>query len=325
MNKKIRLKALFQIDPISTLNLKTDSSIFLIKEGLELGIDVFISNPLDLTFFNNNALTFCKKVSLKNSNFFLGNFMNKSIDKFDFFFIRQDPPFDLNYLTNCYLLELHQKFNNKPKFINDPKGIKNFTEKIFPLYFNKLMPKTLVTSNENIFQKMLSKNKDIILKTLYNKGGEGVVKVSKSDKNALKIFRELKKTYKSPVVVQKFINKVSSGDKRVILIDGNPVGAINRVPKEGQYKANLHLGGKAEATILTKKEVMICETIKSSLVKNNLTFVGIDLIQEKLTEINVTSPTGIVQIMDITGINIAKKLWKKLIRNSNSINNEKEK
>ena len=172
---------------------------------------------------------------------------------------------------------------------------------------------------------MLSKNKDIILKTLYNKGGEGVVKVSKSDKNALKIFRELKKTYKSPVVVQKFINKVSSGDKRVILIDGNPVGAINRVPKEGQYKANLHLGGKAEATTLTKKEVMICETIKSSLVKNNLTFVGIDLIQEKLTEINVTSPTGIVQIMDITGINIAKKLWKNLIRNSNSINNEKEK
>ena len=311
---RIKHKALFQMDSFNKLDIKTDSTISIIKEALTLGIKAYVSNPNDLTLTQNNAFVSFREVTLINSKFSFSKQKNSSINKFDYFFIRQDPPFDLKYLTNCYLLELHQKFNKKPRFINDPGGIKNFTEKICPIYFNSLMPKTLVTSDENIFKETLSKKKTLILKTLYNKGGEGVVKVEKNDKNSLSKFKKLISKYKVPVVIQDFVSKVSDGDKRVILIEGEPVGLINRVPKIGQYKANLHLGGKAEISVLTKKEQEICKKIKPFLLENKLIFVGIDLIDEKLSEINVTSPTGIVQIKELTGVNVARILWSKLLK-----------
>jgi glutathione synthase len=303
------------MDSFNKLDIKTDSTISIIKEALILGIKVYVSNPNDLTLMQNNAFVSFREVTLINSKFSFSEQKNSCINKFDYFFIRQDPPFDLKYLTNCYLLELHQKFNKNPKFINDPGGIKNFTEKICPIYFNSLMPKTLVTSDEKIFKETLSKKKTLILKTLYNKGGEGVIKVEKNDKNSLSKFKELINKYKVPVVIQDFVSKVSKGDKRVILIEGEPISLINRVPPKGLYKANLHLGGKAEVSTLTKKELEICERLKPFLLKNNLFFVGIDLIDEKLTEINVTSPTGIVQIQELTGTNIAEDLWRKLLAN----------
>ena len=311
---RVKHKVLFQMDPFNKLNIKTDSTISIIKEALNFGIKVYVSNPDDLTLEKNSVFTNYNDISLKGSKLSLGKIKRSNINKFDYFFIRQDPPFDLNYLTNCYLLELHQKFNEKPRFINDPGGIKNFTEKICPIYFSDLMPKTLVTSDEKIFKDTLSRKKILILKTLYNKGGEGVVKVEKKDKNSLKRFKELIEAYKVPVVIQDFVSKVSDGDKRVILIEGEPVGLINRVPKIGQYKANLHLGGKAEISVLTKKEQEICKKIKPFLLENKLIFVGIDLIDEKLSEINVTSPTGIVQIQELTGVNVARILWSKLLK-----------
>jgi glutathione synthase len=303
------------MDSFNKLDIKTDSTISIIKEALILGMKVYVSNPNDLTLMQNNAFVSFREVILINSKFSFSKQKNSSINKFDYFFIRQDPPFDLKYLTNCYLLELHQKFNKKPRFINDPGGIKNFTEKICPIYFNSLMPKTLVTSDEKVFKETLSKKKTLILKTLYNKGGEGVIKVEKNDKDSLSKFKELISKYKVPVVIQDFVSKVSKGDKRVILIEGDPISLINRVPPKGLYKANLHLGGKAEVSTLTKKELGICKRLKPFLLKNNLFFVGIDLIDEKLTEINVTSPTGIVQIQELTGINIAEDLWRKLLTN----------
>ena len=311
---RVKHKVLFQMDPFNKLNIKTDSTISIIKEALNFGIKVYVSNPDDLTLEKNSVFTNYNDISLKGSKLSLGKIKRSNINKFDYFFIRQDPPFDLNYLTNCYLLELHQKFNEKPRFINDPGGIKNFTEKICPIYFSDLMPKTLVTSDEKIFKDTLSRKKILILKTLYNKGGEGVVKVEKKEKNSLKRFKELIEAYKVPVVIQDFVSKVSDGDKRVILIEGEPVGLINRVPKLGQYKANLHLGGKAEISALTKKEQEICKKIKPFLLENKLIFVGIDLIDEKLSEINVTSPTGIVQIKELTGVNVARILWSKLLK-----------
>ena len=311
---RIKHKVLFQMDSFNKLDIKTDSTISIIKEALTLGIKAYVSNPNDLTLTQNNAFVSFREVTLINSKFSFSKQKNSTITKFDYFFIRQDPPFDLKYLTNCYLLELHQKFNKNPRFINDPGGIKNFTEKICPIYFNSLMPKTLVTSDEKIFKETLSKKKTLILKTLYNKGGEGVIKVEKNDKNSLSKFKELISKYKVPVVIQDFVSKVSDGDKRVILIEGEPVGLINRVPKIGQYKANLHLGGKAEISVLTKKEQEICKKIKPFLLENKLIFVGIDLIDEKLSEINVTSPTGIVQIKELTGVNVARILWSKLLK-----------
>lgn len=313
MDKKF--KVLFQMDLIEKLNLKTDTTVSLIKAALDVNLEVSISNPEDLTFFKDSVIVKYKRVIIKKSELTFGKKKKSNINLFDYFFIRQDPPFDLNYLTNCYLLELHKRFNKKPRFINDPSGIKNFTEKLFPLYFSKLMPKTLITSEEKVFKESLSKNSSLIIKTLYNKGGEGVTKVLKKDKNAISKFRDLKEKYKVPVVVQSFLSKVSSGDKRVILLDGNPVGLINRVPLKGHFKANLHLGARAEASYLTRKEMQICKEIKPHLKKNKLFFVGIDLIDEKLTEINVTSPTGIVQIEELSGVNISSMLWKKLLKN----------
>ncbi len=313
-NKKV--SALFQIDPIVKLNKKSDSTLAIIKEGFNFGIDSWVGFPHDVSLKKN--LIHMRAQKVLDTNFNLGDPKEIKINKYDFFFIRQDPPFNLRYLTNCYVLEIHKKFNKKPIFINNPSGIKNFTEKIFPLYFSDFMPKTYLSEDIDFFLSLLKKHKSLVLKTLFNKGGEGVEMVNQSDKNrAVKIFTNLIKKYSVPVIIQEYIDAVKFGDKRVILLDGNPVGAINRIPKKGDFKANLHLGGKAEITDLTKNEKKICQSFKKVFTKEGLFLVGIDLINEKLTEINVTSPTGIVQINDLTGINIAKKLWAKLIKKIN--------
>ena len=311
--KNRRISVLFQMDSLENLDIDSDTTLKLIKEALKINIEVWIGYPKNLTYSHSKASIVANKIINSDLNF--GRSENLKIDQFDFFFIRQDPPFDMSYLTNCYLLELHKSFNKKPLFVNDPSGIKNFTEKISPLYFSKLMPKSLITEDEEIFLKMLHKYKRLVVKTLYNKGGEGVVKVSdENKKKAINEFVEIKKKYSVPVVVQEFLDGVIYGDKRVILIDGKPEGVINRIPKKGEFKANLHLGGEAKQTTLTKKEKKICMEIKKTLKKEKLFFVGIDLINEKLTEINVTSPTGIVQILNLSGIDIAKKLWQKLLK-----------
>ena len=312
--KNPRISVLFQMDSFENLDFDSDTTLNLIQEALKISVDVWIGYPKNLTYYDGKASIIGQKIISSDLNF--GKPRTLKIDEFDFYFIRQDPPFDMSYLTNCYLLELHKSFNKKPFFINDPGGIKNFTEKIFPLFFSELMPKSLVTENEMIFLKMLRKHKHLVIKTLYNKGGEGVVKVSEqNEKKAIKAFNNIKKRYSVPVVVQEFLDDVVYGDKRVILIDGKAEGVINRIPKKGQFKANLHLGGEAKKTILTKKEKKICMAIRKTLKREKLFFVGIDIINEKLTEINVTSPTGIVQIQEHTGINIAKNLWTKLLKN----------
>ena len=256
MAKIKKINALFQIDNIYTLNPKTDTSLAIIKEGINLGIDIWITNPNKLTYLNKKTHFAAQKVldlSLE-----LSEERNHHLDKFDFFFIRQDPPFDMNYISNCYLLELHKKHNKKPFFINDPSGIKNFTEKIFPLYFSDLMPNTMVTSNSDEFEYMLNKSRTVVIKPLYCKGGEGIYKLSKLGNNPNLKFQEILRKYKSPIVVQEYLGKVKLGDKRVIFIDGVAVGVVNRVPKTGGFKANLHLGGKASKAKLTQKENNIC-------------------------------------------------------------------
>ena len=316
LNRKISV--LFQMDKLDGLNHSTDSTLAIIREGMKLKFEIWLGSPNDISLKGTQVTI--KAHKLLDTNFKLGELKRKTLNKYDYFFIRQDPPFDLRYLTNCYILEIHKNFNKKPFFINDPSGIKNFTEKIFPLYFSDLMPQTYLTENEEFFLNILKKHQVLILKTLYNKGGEGIKKVSFSNKKkASSTFRNLIKTYSVPVVMQEFLKKVKNGDKRIILIDGTPVGFINRIPKEGNFKANLHLGGRAEVTTLTKDEERICMKIKKVLYSQGLFLVGIDLIDGKLTEINVTSPTGIVQIQDLTGINIAQKLWEKLLRKSSQI------
>ena len=182
------------------------------------------------------------------------------------------------------------------------------------MYFSKFMPETIITSDIQELRLMEKKYKQLVLKTLYLKGGEGVCRVSSGSAELEKKFTELLETYKVPVVVQRFLDEVSKGDKRILLINGNPVGAINRIPMEGKFKANLHLGGKAEVTRLSKKEERICKSLKEIILKERLFFVGLDLIDEKLTEINVTSPTGIIQIYDLYGKNLSDDIWLTLLK-----------
>ena len=310
VNKK--LSAFFQMDPFEKLNASSDSTVSIIKEGLKKNIKIWVGQPGNITFKKSEVIT--KGCEILDDGLRMGKTGELEINKLDFFFIRQDPPFDLAYLTNCYLLEIHKKFNKKPFFVNDPRGIKNFTEKIFPMYYPDLMPQTCITGNLESFKHLLKKYKKVVIKTLFHKGGDGVEKVDiKNSSEANDEFVKLINKYKVPVVVQKFIENVKNGDKRVILLDGNPEGLINRVPPKGHFKANLHLGGRAETTDLSDKEKKICKFLKRILLKEKLFFVGIDLINETLTEINVTSPTGIVQIKELSGINIAEKIWNKLV------------
>ena len=306
------LSAFFQMDPFVKLNTSSDSTVSIIREGLKKNIKIWVGLPGQITFKKSEVIA--KGYEVLDDSLRMGKVNELQINKLNFFFIRQDPPFDLAYLTNCYLLEIHKQFNKKPLFVNDPSGIKNFTEKIFPMYYPDLIPQTYITGNLESFKYLLKKYKKVVIKTLFNKGGDGVEKVDiKNPNEANNEFMKLINIYQVPVVVQKFIENVKNGDKRIILLDGNPVGFINRIPSKGNFKANLHLGGKAETTELSNKEIEICKSLKKILKKEKLFFVGIDLIDETLTEINVTSPTGIVQIKELSGINIAEKIWDKLI------------
>ena len=291
------------MDEFSNLNIETDTTISLIKEGLELGVDIWVTHPSKLTLNNNVASV--KASRIKSETLKIDIEKEFTINNFDFFFIRQDPPFNMNYLTNIYLLELHNKFNLKPFFINKPSGIKNFTEKIFPLYFVQLMPDTIITSDTKVLQKMLNKHKSVVVKPLYLKGGDGIIKLLKNQLNYKEKFESMVKKFETPLVVQKFLEKVNFGDKRVLLIDGKPFGVLNRIPKSGEFKANLHLGGRAAKTSLTGRENDICKHLEPFLKINKLFFVGIDLIDEKLTEINVTSPTGMTQINQLYSVNLS--------------------
>ena len=240
------------MDCFSELNIKSDTSIAIMLEGLRLGFEMWTANPNKLSFFDDRVSISAKKVL--NQKLDLSSENDYFLEDFDFFFIRQDPPFDIRYITNCYLLELHRSLNKKPFFINDPSGIKNFTEKIFPLYFSKFMPRTMITSDKERFKKMLEEFRTVVIKPLYCKGGEGIHKVNLNQNSTFDKFKNLIKKYKAPVVVQEFIENIKLGDKRVIFVDGSPMGVVNRIPKSGAFKANLHLGGEAKKTELTSME-----------------------------------------------------------------------
>ena len=310
MSKK--LSCLFQIDPLKALNIQTDSTIALIRKAIQMGIDVWVTTPETLTFNENRGKV--KGQFVQNTDLKLDFTEELCLDDFDYYFIRQDPPFDINYLTNLYILEIHNKTFKKPYFINNPSAIKNFTEKIFPFYFDDLMPKSVISSDIKIFSHMLNKSGIVVLKTLYNKGGEGVYKITKLDEKSKILFKKITNNFKSQIIIQEFIDEVKNGDKRILLINGKVEGVVNRIPKSGQFKANLHLGGKAEKTFLTEKENYICNKLSATLIKHKLFFVGIDVINEQLTEINVTSPTGIVQIENIYGIDLCEVFWQKLLK-----------
>ena len=300
------------MDPLKNLNFETDSTVALIRKAIAMGIDVWFTTANTLSFIDNRAKVIGQFV--ENTDLKLGPKEQLSLEKFDYYFIRQDPPFDMDYLTNLYILEIHNKVSKKPFFVNHPSSIKNFTEKIFPFFFDELTPYSVISADIKIFAEMVDKFGTVVLKTLYNKGGEGIHKVTDFKEKSIKLFKATTNNFKTQIIIQEFIGDVKNGDKRILILNGKPEGFVNRIPRSGQFKANLHLGGRAERTMLTQKEKKICNKLSSTLINQKLFFVGIDIINEKLTEINVTSPTGIVQIESLYGVDLCKVFWERILK-----------
>ena len=308
------IKVGFQMDPLDNIDPQLDTSFRLAEEAELRGYSVFHYLPNSLTFSKTRIIANGHYVKLnrkQNPSFTI--LKNKTIDighDLDILWLRQDPPFNMDYLSSTYLLDF---VSNETLIVNNPFWVRNFPEKLLVLNYPQLMPATIITSRIEVIQEFREKYGDIILKPLYGNGGAGVFKINYNDKNFVALFELFQMNSTEPLIAQEFLPEVINGDKRIILLDGEILGAINRIPQKGEIRSNMHVGGKAVATELSIDEIKICEQIGSTLKEHGQIFVGIDVIGGKLTEINVTSPTGLQELEKFENKNLASKVWDKLI------------
>jgi glutathione synthase len=303
------LTVAIQMDPIEKIDINGDSTFALALEAQNRGHSLLYYGPRDLTFRNGLVTARAKPLQVrakKGDHFMLGDASVFDLSKTDVVLMRQDPPFDMAYITATHILE---RIHPKTLVVNDPANVRNAPEKIFVTQFKDLMPPTLITSDRAEIASFRVEHKDIILKPLYGNGGAGVFRVKEGDENLGSMLEMFTAFYREPVIIQRYIPEVRKGDKRIILVDGKFAGAINRVPAEGEARSNMHVGGRAEACVLTKREEHICQTIGPELNARGLIFTGIDVIGDYLTEINVTSPTGIHEVRRFGGADIAALIW----------------
>jgi len=297
------------MDPLEKLNVKSDSTLVLAAEARRRGYNVHCFGPGDLILKNAQVFANLSELHITSGETLKFSAINPKftlLETMDIIFIRQDPPFDMTYLTTTYLLEL---ISDKVLIINNPTEIRNCPEKLFLNKFPKLLPPTIITRDKNQIEEFLSEHKQIVLKPLYAFGGRDVFYVKLGDENFNPIFEILREKYNDLIIAQKYLTEVKEGDKRIILVNGKPIGALLRIPGKNQIRANLAVGGKAEKTTLTRREQEICKTIGPELKKKGLILVGIDVIGDYLTEINVTSPTGIVAINQLENSKIESVIW----------------
>lgn len=308
------IKVGFQMDPLDNIDPRLDTSFRLAEEAELRGYSVFHYLPNNLTFSKTRIIAnghFVKLNRKQNPSFTI--LKNKTIDighDLDILWLRQDPPFNMDYLSSTYLLDF---VGNETLIVNNPFWVRNFPEKLLVLNYPQLMPATIITSRIEVIQEFREKYGDIILKPLYGNGGAGVFKINYNDKNFVALFELFQMNSTEPLIAQEFLPEVINGDKRIILLDGEILGAINRIPQKGEIRSNMHVGGKAVATELSIDEIKICEQISYTLKEHGQIFVGIDVIGGKLTEINVTSPTGLQELEKFENKNLASKVWDKLI------------
>lgn len=307
-----------QMDPVEHIQTKGDTTFSLMLEAQARGLEIYTYSPLDLvlkTKKETGAPLFeakARRVFLRDQaeNFVdFGEWRNLDLQDVDVILVRQDPPFDMSYLTATYLLDELERQPKSPLIVNRPSGILTAPEKLAPLRFPGLFPPTLISRNLEAMNAFRVQWQDIILKPLYGNGGSGIFRIRPEDGNFEALLEMFFALSKEPVILQRYEPAVRRGDKRIILVDGEAVGAINRIPAEGSDRSNLHVGGRAEATELTQRELEICEKIKPFLREAGLLLTGIDVIGDWLTEINVTSPTGIRELSRFTGRNIAGIIW----------------
>ncbi len=303
------LTVAIQMDPIERIDINGDSTFALALEAQARGHSLLYYGPRDLTFRNGSVVALARPLNVrpvKGDHFAFGDASVWDLAKTQVVLMRQDPPFDMAYITATHILE---RLQPNTLVVNDPFHVRNAPEKLFVTLFKDLMPPTLITSDREEIRKFRIEYKDIILKPLYGNGGAGVFRVKPDDENLGALLEMFTQFYREPVIVQRYVPEVRKGDKRIILVDGEFAGAINRVPAEGEARSNMHVGGKPEATTLTKREHAICEALGPELKARGLIFTGIDVIGDYLTEINVTSPTGILEVRRFGGADIAKLIW----------------
>ncbi len=303
------LNIAIQMDPIEHVDILGDSSFALALEAHARGHDMHHYFVHDLSLRDGTLTTVARHLEVrreKGDHFSLGAQEKIDLAQVDVILMRQDPPFDMGYITATHMLE---HVHPETLVVNDPVSVRNAPEKLFATHFEGLMPPTLITSRAEDVRAFRTEYKDIIVKPLYGNGGAGIFRIRHDDENLNSLLELYENLYREPAMVQQYLPAVRQGDKRIILVDGEAVGAINRVPAAGEARSNMHVGGRAEASILTKRDHEICEAIGPTLKKQGLIFVGIDVIGDYLTEINVTSPTGIQEIERFDGTNVAGLLW----------------
>ncbi|WP_055047211.1 glutathione synthase [Devosia sp. A16] len=304
------LKIAVQMDPIASINPAGDSTFALMLEAQARKHKVDYYVPQSLALRDNHVSAEVAPITLfdkpKGEHYALGEFSRVDLAAYDVVLMRQDPPFDMNYITLSHLLE---RIHPKTFVVNPPAAVRNAPEKILVTEFPELMPPTLVTRDRGLIHQFRREHGNIIVKPLYGNGGAGVFLIQETDQNLNSLIELFEQSFREPFMVQKYLPDVRKGDKRIILVDGEPVAGLNRIPAEGEARSNMHVGGRPELSPLTAREREICATIGPALKARDMIFVGIDVIGDYLTEINVTSPTGIREIKRFGGPDIAVLIW----------------
>lgn len=303
------MKIAIQMDPIGPIDIDADSTFRIAEEAQARGHELFYYTPDHLSYQGGRVTAKgwpLEVQRVRGDHFRLGERQVVDLADFDVIWLRQDPPFDMFYITTTHLL---QRLTPKTLVVNDPFWVRNYPEKLLVLDFPDLTPPTTIARDLDTIRSFKEKHGDIILKPLYGNGGAGVFRLTESDRNLSSLHEMFTGFSREPLIAQKFLPDVSNGDKRVILVDGEPIGAINRVPAEGETRSNMHVGGRPEKIELSPRDREICDRIGPLLREKGQIFVGIDVIGDYLTEINVTSPTGIQELERFDGINVAGRIW----------------
>ncbi len=298
-----------QMDPIESIDIDADSTFALALEAQARGHALFHYLPNHLVLREGRVRAKVSALSVKrerHAHYQLGTPELLDLASLDVILMRQDPPFDMSYITATHLLEhLHPQ----TLVVNDPVHVRNAPEKLYVTHFQQLMPPTVIASDRDQILEFRAEHGDIIIKPLFGNGGAGVFHITREDENLNALLEMFTQLYREPVIAQRYLPEIRNGDKRIILIDGEPAGAINRVPPKGEARSNLHVGGKAMPSSLSARDREICDAIGPALKEKGLIFVGIDVIGDYLTEINVTSPTGIQQIDRFDNVNLSARIW----------------
>jgi glutathione synthase len=306
------LKVAVQMDPVEGINIHSDTTFLMMETAQARGHALWIYRPERLAMEDGHVTARGRALTLRREigdHFTAGEMETRDLSEFDVVLMRQDPPFDMAYITATHMLET---IHPQTLVVNNPAEVRNAPEKLFVTGFEGVQPPTLITSDIEAIHDFRARHGDMVLKPLYGGGGSGVARLKADDPNLDALLELHAMIGREPVIAQKFLPAVAQGDKRILLVDGEPVGAINRVPLEGQVRSNLRVGGRAEEVALTARDKELCATIGPELRRRGLLFVGIDVIGDYLTEINVTSPTGAQQLKRFTGIDATARLWDRI-------------